>query len=230
MSSQACETASSSALLRLQNMLVLLKDLNLSHNVVLKVCFGAMLPCRESVLRIDEFKLFLRRQSLQVLKREGGSPREYLVIVHVRSDSVFSKYFKNASGADMALFRGMFLKLGIQDSDDEPGSKCITSAAVHQAFLPKFENETQDAEIAASIQRSSGERYMSVSVKHSGSLATMSHDLLGAKNSQGNIYTAVACLLLHAHYERAAATDKCAILSHMYTRLVPCSSAWALWR
>lgn len=160
----------------------------------------------------------------QALKRDGGSPREYLMIVHVRSDSVFSRYFKNASGADMALFRGMFLKLGL-GTDEEPDSKCITSASVHQAFLPKFENETQDAEIAAAIQRSSDDQYMSVSVKHSGSLATMSHDLLGAKNSQGNIYTAVACILLQAHYERAAATDKCAAHSNIAIHLAGVSEA-----
>lgn len=38
MSCHACETASQCALLRLQNMLVLLKDLNLSNSVGFKVC------------------------------------------------------------------------------------------------------------------------------------------------------------------------------------------------
>lgn len=133
--------------------------------------------------------------------------REYLVIVHVRNDSVFSRYFKSACGADMALFRGMFLKLGMGTT--EAGKPCISSAAVHQAFLPKFENEGQDADIAAGIQRASADRYMTVTVKHSGSLATMSHDLLGAKNSQGNVYTAVAGLLIQAHYERVASADRC---------------------
>lgn len=125
----------------------------------------------------------------------------------------------------MALYRGMYLRLGVGTTDAEPDkrTKCITSTAVHQAFLPKFENEAQDSEIAAAIQRSSGERYMGVSVKHSGSLATMSHDLLGAKNSQGNIYTAVACVLLEAHYARVEATDKCVIITHSPIYICKCA-------
>lgn len=140
---------------------------------------------------------------------ESAGDSQYLIIVHVRADDVFSKYFKVASKADLSLFRGMFMTLdvrgGFAQTTDKP---VISNCEIHQAFLPKFENEGQDAEIASAIRAGAGKRYMQVTVKHSGSLATLSYDLMGAKNSQGNIFTAVAVLLLKAHYLRVAGS-KC---------------------
>lgn len=129
------------------------------------------------------------------------------MIVHVKADNMFPKYFKRASQADLALFRGMFMTLDVRGDFDTSAKKpALTNCEVHQAFLPKFENEGQDADIASAILAQSGQRYMLVTVKHSGSLATLSHDLMGAKNSQNNMYTAVALLLLKAHYQRIAAS------------------------
>lgn len=142
----------------------------------------------------------------QVFRQEESNKcHRYLIIVHVKADHIFSKYFKMASQADLALFRGMFMTLDVRgDLAKRAELPVITNCEVHQAFLPKFENESQDSEISSAIQAASGQRYMMATVKHSGSLATLSHDLIGAKNSQGNIYTAVAVLLLKAHYQRVA--------------------------
>lgn len=155
--------------------------------------------------------------------------RQYLIIIHVRSDSVFSKYFSIASQADLPLFRGMFMTISVRGdsaakgAQSKAGRPVITDCAVHQAFLPKFENESQDADIASQILAESDEKYMLVTVKHSGSLATLSYNLMGAKNSQGNIYTAVAILLLKAHYQRVS-TSMCASIYWSWQR-AGCPSA-----
>lgn len=164
---------------------------------------------------------------VQVLKQkeDQNSKRQYLVIINVRADHVFSKYFKIASQADLALFRGMFMTVTL--AGDVPGTirnsdkPVITDCAVHQAFLPKFENETQDTDVAAQILAESNQKYMLVTLKHSGSLATLSYNLMGAKNSQGNIYTNVAILLLKAHYERVAASA-CEPLNFLVLLACPC--------
>jgi hypothetical protein len=79
----------------------------------------------------------------------------------------------------------------------------ILSLGFQHTFLPKFENERQDASIADEIVAAADARYMVATVKHSGSLNTLSHDLMGAKNSINNEFTGVGVLLLHAHYRRA---------------------------
>jgi hypothetical protein len=48
------------------------------------------------------------------------------------------------------------------------------SARVQQAFLPKFENEGQDAVTAARVAAAAADHYVAVTVKHSGSLVTLS--------------------------------------------------------
>jgi hypothetical protein len=78
----------------------------------------------------------------------------------------------------------------------------LESVAIQQAFLPKFENEAQDRHIADQIVAQAGSNYMVITVKHSGSLNTLSHNLMGAKNSVNNMYTAAGILLLHSHYKR----------------------------
>lgn len=81
-------------------------------------------------------------------------------------------------------------------------SPAITFLGFQQTFLPKFENERQDESIADAIVAAADERYMVATVKHSGSLNTLSHTLMGAKNSTDNQFTGVGILLLHAHYAR----------------------------
>ena len=78
----------------------------------------------------------------------------------------------------------------------------ITYIGFQQTFLPKFENERQDTSIANEIVAAADERYFVATVKHSGSLNTLSHNVMGAKNSVSNEFTGAAVLLLHAHYRR----------------------------
>ena len=145
-------------------------------------------------------------------------------------DSTFKQFLSKASQADMPLFRGMFLKATLSEplvrepsaspmKRSRPGSPssapAVLSLAVQQAFLPKFENEGQDTSIANAIVSSAEERYMAITVKHSGSLATLSHNLMGAKNSINNSFCEAAVILLRAHYNRLpAATCALAFLWH----------------
>jgi hypothetical protein len=158
---------------------------------------------------------------VQVLKAIGTEMgAQYLLILHVKADHAFKKFFLNASQADMPLFRGMFLQVTLSHSPPLPSTDVqaagvqklrdtssrqqptITSLTFQQAFLPKFENEMQDAVVADGIVQAADERYMVVSIKHSGSLSTLSYNLIGAKNSINNIFTSTAVILLHAHYQR----------------------------
>ena len=59
----------------------------------------------------------------------------------------------------------------------------LLRARVLQAFLPKFENEGQDVSVAEAIAAGADERYVVITIKHSGSLVTMSPLMFGAKNS-----------------------------------------------
>jgi hypothetical protein len=176
---------------------------------------------------------------MQVLKsaKKTTNP-EFLVIMHVLKDHVFKSVFAKSSQAEMPLFRGMFLSIGLTKPFKTPGGgksgsasgsarsgsiklpesdlsqtsslssprdedvAALKSVAIQQAFLPKFENEAQDSKIADQIVAQAGENYMVVTIKHSGSLNTLSHNLMGAKNSIKNEYTAAGILLLHAHYRR----------------------------
>lgn len=139
----------------------------------------------------------------------------YLVVVHVLHDHTFARYYRYASGADLPLFRGMFLAvtltrpLAAPSDDARPGPPDVAVLRVQQAFLPKFENEAKDEETAAAIvsgtaaiELGTAARYMVVSIKHSGSLATLSGDLVGAKNSVSNVFTSASLLVLKAHYDR----------------------------
>jgi hypothetical protein len=109
------------------------------------------------------------------------------------SDSESSGTFSTESEVSTASSR-----TSLRDKD-APALKSVT---IQQAFLPKFENEAQDQQIANQIVAQAGSHYMVATVKHSGSLNTLSHNLMGAKNSINNEYTAAGILLLHAHYRR----------------------------
>jgi predicted naringenin-chalcone synthase len=54
----------------------------------------------------------------------------------------------------------------------------VLSARVQQAFLPKFENEGQDAAVADKVAAATSEHFMVVTIKHSGSLVTLSGDMV----------------------------------------------------
>ena len=72
-----------------------------------------------------------------------------------------------------------------------PSLDRLISAQVQQAFLPKFENEGQDASIADAIVAGAADQYMVITIKHSGSLVTLSGTQgFAAKNSLNNEFTA----------------------------------------
>ena len=69
----------------------------------------------------------------------------------------------------------------------------IISTRVQQAFLPKFENEGQDSSVADAIVAGADEQFMVITIKHSGSLVTLSGAQgFAAKNSLNNEFTAGA--------------------------------------
>jgi hypothetical protein len=53
---------------------------------------------------------------------------------------------------------------------------------------------------------------MVVTIKHSGSLVTLSHQGFAAKNSLDNEFTAGAAVLLQAHFVRLLGSEKAALL------------------
>ncbi|KXZ53709.1 hypothetical protein GPECTOR_6g626 [Gonium pectorale] len=136
----------------------------------------------------------------------GGScaKRLFSVVVHVHGDHSFKKYLKECSSSDLLLYRGLLLQV-----EASPDLSSVLSARVQQAFLPKFENEGQDATVADAVAAAaSSGRPTVVTVKHSGSLVTLSAEGgWAAKNSVGNEYTAGGAALLRAHYERRAGGD-----------------------
>eukprot|EP01025_Chloroclados_australasicus_P016985 TRINITY_DN18671_c0_g1_i1.p1 TRINITY_DN18671_c0_g1~~TRINITY_DN18671_c0_g1_i1.p1 ORF type:complete len:398 (+),score=18.44 TRINITY_DN18671_c0_g1_i1:116-1195(+) len=160
------------SLIRIQNMVSLIKDLNL--HVQYKV-----VELNPVVNKISD--------------------RELLVIVRVLHDRVFPYYREQSCASDLPLFRGLFLK--VQTSND---LRTVKEAIVQQAFLPKFENEGQDREIADMICNEADRYFMVVTIKHSGSLVTLSPVIAGAKNSVDNDFAHSGIVLLAAHYRRLA--------------------------
>ncbi|CAM6083091.1 unnamed protein product [Calypogeia fissa] len=80
-------------------------------------------------------------------------------------------------------------------------SKLFAQAQVKATFYPKFENEKSDQEVRTKMIQlvSAGKGVVEVSLKHSGSLFLYSGDGTGgafAKNSYGNLYTAVGVFVL----------------------------------
>ncbi|CAK9216079.1 unnamed protein product [Sphagnum troendelagicum] len=76
----------------------------------------------------------------------------------------------------------------------------VTHAQLRATFYPKFENEKSDQEVRSRIIEvvSAGQGVLEVTLKHSGSLFLYSGDNGGAyaKNSYGNLYTAVGVFVL----------------------------------
>ncbi|KAG2437038.1 hypothetical protein HYH02_011301 [Chlamydomonas schloesseri] len=138
--------------------------------------------------------------------------RVFGVVVHVHGDHAFKKYLQNCSSSDLLLYRGLLLQV-----ETTADVSAITAARVQQAFLPKFENEGQDAAVADAVVAAATPtdggggggmgtgtgRPTVVTIKHSGSLVTLSWDGgWAAKNSVANEFTAGGAALLRAHYDR----------------------------
>jgi hypothetical protein len=136
----------------------------------------------------------------------------------VSGDAAFPEYNSVATNSDLALFRGMLLRVSfpahvvpIELCQPVPDVLC----KVQQAFLPKFDirrsgthvSQTSSAEkdVATEIQSAAAEHFMLVSTKHSGHLATLSDSLISSKSSVASIHCAAAVVLLHAHFARVAA-------------------------
>ncbi|EFJ47228.1 hypothetical protein VOLCADRAFT_105196 [Volvox carteri f. nagariensis] len=128
-----------------------------------------------------------------VVKEAGGPAsrqRRFSMVVHVHGDHAFKKYLQNFSSSDLPLYRGLLLQ--VETNED---LSRLVAARVQQAFLPKFENEGQDTSVADRVVAAAAEgRPTIITVKHSGSLVTLSYDGGGAA-------------LLRAHYERRHPND-----------------------
>ncbi|GLC34248.1 hypothetical protein PLESTF_000823000 [Pleodorina starrii] len=130
--------------------------------------------------------------------------RHFSVVVHVHGDHAFKKYLQNFSSSDLLLYRGLLLLV-----ETAPDMSRLMSARAQQAFLPKFENEGQDAAVADRVaEAAAAGRPTIITIKHSGSLVTLSYDGgWAAKNSVANEFTAGGAALLRAHFDRRHPTD-----------------------
>ncbi|KAL3700604.1 hypothetical protein R1sor_018626 [Riccia sorocarpa] len=89
----------------------------------------------------------------------------------------------------------------VMESKTSKGGKLTARAQVRATFYPKFENEKSDQEVRNKMIQAvaAGKGVVEVSLKHSGSLFLYSGDTVGgafAKNSYGNLYTAVGVFVL----------------------------------
>eukprot|EP00250_Pteridium_aquilinum_P013800 c21581_g1_i1 orf=128-3352(+) len=88
-----------------------------------------------------------------------------------------------------------------------PGRSTSAQAQLRATFYPKFENEKSDQEVRTRMIEvvESGRGVLEVSLKHSGSLFMYSGDHSGAfaKNSYGNLYTAVGVFVLGRTFQEA---------------------------
>ncbi|KAL2651085.1 hypothetical protein R1flu_019213 [Riccia fluitans] len=89
----------------------------------------------------------------------------------------------------------------VVESKTSKGGKLTARAQVRATFYPKFENEKSDQEVRNKMIHAvtAGNGVVEVSLKHSGSLFLYSGDTVGgafAKNSYGNLYTAVGVFVL----------------------------------
>lgn len=106
-----------------------------------------------------------------------------------------------AAGGLAKLFKG---NLG---ADFVVDNNTFSRAQIRATFYPKFENEKSDQEIRTRMIEmvSHGQATLEVSLKHSGSLFMYAGHMGGAyaKNSFGNIYTAVGVFVLGRMFQEA---------------------------
>ncbi|XP_010253547.1 PREDICTED: uncharacterized protein LOC104594775 [Nelumbo nucifera] len=125
---------------------------------------------------------------------ETATPEQTSVAVDIGEDYAEKmKVDKSRTGLNK-LFKGL---LGANFSVD---NFTYTSAQIRATFYPKFENEKSDQEVRTRMIEmvSHGLATLEVSLKHSGSLFMYAGHEGGAyaKNSYGNIYTAVGVFVL----------------------------------
>ncbi|WIA17822.1 hypothetical protein OEZ85_009328 [Tetradesmus obliquus] len=206
------DTTAQAALLRIQNMMMLCKQLKLPVQFKVSRIHRQEAPSPAAAAAAAAAVAAADAADHDMEQPANEATQELAVIVHVLSDYAFKKYLQHCSASDLMLLRGLLLKVETNAAMDR-----ILSARVQQAFLPKFENEGQDSSIADAIVQHADERPMVVTIKHSGSLVTLSSQGFAAKNSLDNEYSAGAAVLLQAHFVRllgceAAAQQRLAAL------------------
>ncbi|MCO5574341.1 hypothetical protein L7F22_028124 [Adiantum nelumboides] len=99
------------------------------------------------------------------------------------------------------------LQQGVLEEKSYVGRTTVAQAQLRATFYPKFENEKSDQEVRMKMIDvvCSGKGVLEVSLKHSGSLFMYSGDHGGAfaKNSYGNLYTAVGVFVLASTFQEA---------------------------
>ncbi|XP_029127173.1 tRNA ligase 1 isoform X2 [Cajanus cajan] len=112
---------------------------------------------------------------------------------------------KSSSSGLSKIFRGNLLESFTVDNST------YTRAQVRATFYPKFENEKSDQEVRTRMIElvSKGLATLEVSLKHSGSLFMYAGHEGGAyaKNSFGNVYTAVGVFVLGRMFREAWGTE-----------------------
>lgn len=179
---------------------------------------ASLLPIQNMMHLVKALKLPVAYRVNEINRRdESRETRDFVIIVHVLGDHAFKKYLGHCSRSDLMLFRGLLLRVGFKAAilvqlshsrwvachashachalhvqvSTSPTLDHLISAQVLQAFLPKFENEGQDSSIADAIVAGATERFMVITIKHSGSLVTLSGTQgFAAKNSLNNEFTA----------------------------------------
>ncbi|KAG9443459.1 hypothetical protein H6P81_014799 [Aristolochia fimbriata] len=125
--------------------------------------------------------------------RKGNEPKE---TASTEKKAGLTQLFKGPLGADFNVDNLTF-----------------SQAQIRATFYPKFENEKSDHEVRMRMIEvvSNGQATLEVSLKHSGSLFMYSGHEGGAyaKNSFGNIYTAVGVFVLGRMFQEAWGTEAC---------------------
>ncbi|XP_050233507.1 tRNA ligase 1 [Mercurialis annua] len=128
-------------------------------------------------------------------------PRSYGTAATSSAVAEVEKAVKKSSVNLSQLFNGNLLENFTVDNST------YTQAQIRATFYPKFENEKSDQEIRSRMTEivSKGLATLEVSLKHSGSLFMYAGNKGGAyaKNSFGNIYTAVGVFVLGRMFREA---------------------------
>ncbi|PKA45602.1 hypothetical protein AXF42_Ash010941 [Apostasia shenzhenica] len=119
--------------------------------------------------------------------------------------SIEKKRESDSAGSLTRLFQGPLGENFVVDNNT------FSRAQIRATFYPKFENEKSDQEVRTRMidMVSHGLATLEVSLKHSGSLFMYAGHLGGAyaKNSFGNIYTAVGVFVLARMFQEAWGTE-----------------------
>ncbi|CAN1281672.1 tRNA ligase 1 [Linum perenne] len=131
-------------------------------------------------------------------------PKAYGTVSGASTVESDSTSVQKTSAALSQLFKGNLLENFTVDNSTYSRSQ------IRATFYPKFENEKSDQEIRTRMIEmvSKGLANMEVTLKHSGSLFMYAGNTGGAyaKNSFGNIYTAVGVFVLGRNFQKAWGT------------------------